>query len=141
MPTFEYKVVPAPVKGTKAKGAKTTQARFAVALGDLMNDLGAAGWEYLRADTLPCETRQGLTGKTTVFQNMLVFRRVVEAGELPMAPAPVTEEVEVEDTPEEIASAAVASLTVQAPEGEAPAVSAIRDPRETVPAQRDLAAE
>ncbi len=32
-------------------------------------------WEYLRTDTLPSEERSGLTGKTTVFHNMLVFRR------------------------------------------------------------------
>lgn len=147
MPRYEYKVVPAPVKGAKAKGAKTAEARFAHALSVLMNDLGAAGWEYLRADTLPCETRQGLTGKTTTFQNMLVFRRAVEAqAELPVAPVPVAPapeavEPETAQSPEDIASAAAASLTAIAPEGDAPAIAEIPDPRETVPAQRELAAE
>ncbi len=74
---FEYKVVPAPVRGLKAKGVKGTQARFANALQTVMNELGAQGWEYQRTDTLPVEERQGLTGKTTSFQNMLVFRRAL----------------------------------------------------------------
>ena len=29
------------------------------------------------ADTLPCEERSGLTGSTSTFQNMLVFRREI----------------------------------------------------------------
>lgn len=79
MQRFEYKVVPAPRKGEKAKGLKTTPDRFAHALTVLMNDLGAEGWEYVRADTLPCEERVGLTGTKSTFQNMLVFRRPVLA--------------------------------------------------------------
>jgi hypothetical protein len=51
-----------------------------------MNDMAREGWEYLRADTLPCEERAGLTGKTTTYQNVLVFRRVV--ARVADAPAP-----------------------------------------------------
>jgi hypothetical protein len=79
--TFEYKVVPAPKKGKKAKGVRSSEARFANALQSVMNEMGADGWEYQRTDTLPCEERQGLTGRTTTFQNMLVFRRNV-AGDI-----------------------------------------------------------
>lgn len=97
--SFEYKVVPAPVKGVKARGVKAGPDRFAHALEIVMNDLAADGWEYQRTDTLPCEEREGLMGKTTVYQNMLVFRRasivdvqeerlpIEEAKALP-APAP-----------------------------------------------------
>ncbi|SEW20733.1 hypothetical protein SAMN04488515_1596 [Cognatiyoonia koreensis] len=74
---FEYKVIPAPTKGLKARGVKTAADRFANALQTRMNQLGADGWEYQRTDTLPCEEREGLMGKTTVFQNMLVFRRAL----------------------------------------------------------------
>ena len=77
--TFEYKVVPAPTRGRKAKGAKTAADRFANALEATMNELAEDGWEYLRADTLPSEERQGFTGRTTVFQNLLVFRRAIAA--------------------------------------------------------------
>jgi hypothetical protein len=90
MTQFEYKVVPAPAKGEKVRGAKTTADRFAVTLTGVMNDLGRDGWEYLRADTLPCEERVGFTGRQTTFQHMLVFRRaiapaVTAAPEVPVA--------------------------------------------------------
>ncbi len=75
MPQFEYKIIPAPTRGEKQRGLKTTADRFAHALTQVMNDLGRDGWDYVRADTLPCEERSGFTGRTTTFQNMLVFRR------------------------------------------------------------------
>jgi len=93
MPRFEYKVVPAPKKGVKAKGVRATEDRFANALEGVMNKLGAEGWDYLRTDTLPCEERVGLTGRTTNYQNMLVFRRVlaeVEKAPGPQVKAPAT---------------------------------------------------
>jgi hypothetical protein len=77
MQRFEYKVIPAPRRGEKARGVKTTEDRFAYALTQLMNQLGAEGWDYVRADALPCEERAGLTGTKTTFQNVLVFRRAI----------------------------------------------------------------
>lgn len=72
----EYKVVPAPRQGEKAKGVKTTADRFALALSNLMNQMAAEGWEYLRADTLPCEEVTGLTRRvSSSFQSVLVFHR------------------------------------------------------------------
>lgn len=75
MPVYEYRVVPAPRVAAKEKGAKTTDARFAATLTRLMNDLGAEGWEYQRAETLPCDERRGLTGRVETTQHVLVFRR------------------------------------------------------------------
>ena len=86
MQHFEYQVIPAPKRGEKAKGAKSTEDRFAYALTQLMNKMGQDGWDYVRADTLPCDERVGLTGTKTTFQNMLVFRRAVAAAEV-VAPA------------------------------------------------------
>ena len=91
---FEYDIVPAPKKGKKAKGVKTAEARFANALSELINEKAAEGWEYLRTDTLPSEERSGLRSRTTVFQNMLVFRRALEAEaevEAPVAKPDVAE--------------------------------------------------
>lgn len=83
---YEYKVVPAPARAEKHKGVKKPEERLALSLTTLMNELGRSGWEYLRADTLPCEERTGLTGKvTTSFQTLLVFRRESSAA---AAPAP-----------------------------------------------------
>ncbi|MEP2028126.1 MAG: DUF4177 domain-containing protein [Paracoccaceae bacterium] len=77
MPKHEYKVIPAPDKGLKARGIKTPDDRFANALQEVMNQMGAAGWEYLRAETLPSKERSGFTGTTTYYRNMLVFRRAL----------------------------------------------------------------
>ena len=77
MSQYEYKVVPAPKKGLKAKGIKSAENRYANALETAMNALGAEGWEYQRSETLPSEERSGLTRRVTTFQNMLVFRRAV----------------------------------------------------------------
>ncbi len=80
MQRFEYKVIPAPRRGEKARGVKTTEDRFALALTGLNNRLGAEGWDYVRADALPCEERVGLTGTKTVFQNMLVSAGALGGG-------------------------------------------------------------
>ena len=73
----------------KEKGAKTTDARFAATLTRLMNELGAEGWEYQRAETLPCDERRGLTGsRVETTQHVLVFRREREISVAPVrAPA------------------------------------------------------
>ena len=77
MVKFEYKAVPAPTHGTKAKGIKTTEDRFALAMTDALNELADDGWDYVRAETLPCDERKGLTGTQTKFQNVLIFRRQI----------------------------------------------------------------
>jgi hypothetical protein len=79
MTHYEYKVIPAPTRGQKGKGIRGAEARFANALSGVMNQLGAEGWEYIRTDTLPAEERSGLTSRITVYHNMLVFRRAVQA--------------------------------------------------------------
>ena len=89
MQHYEYKVIAAPRRGEKAPGVKSTPDRFAVAMSRLMNVLGAEGWDYLRADTLPVDERVGLTGTRTSFQTMLVFRRGIEAEVVVEAPEPV----------------------------------------------------
>ena len=76
---YEYRVVPAPTKGQKAKGLKTGEARFANAVEALMNQMASEGWEYQRAETLPSTERAGLTSTTTLWRNLLVFRRAIEA--------------------------------------------------------------
>ena len=55
MAAYEYMVIPAPTKGVKAKGIKTVEGRFALALQDVMNKMGVDGWEYQRAETLPSD--------------------------------------------------------------------------------------
>lgn len=96
MSRFEYKAIPAPTSGTKAKGVKTTEDRFALAITDSLNEMAVEGWEYVRAETLPCDERKGLTGTLTTFQNILVFRRPLTQP-LALTPSqPVAEMVEPE---------------------------------------------
>ena len=78
MTRYEYKVVPAPTKGLKGKGVKGPEARFCHALQELMNGLSGYGWEFMRAETLPSVERSGLTGSSTEWRNVLVFRRLRE---------------------------------------------------------------
>jgi hypothetical protein len=93
MQRYEYKVVPSPRKGEKSRSARTTPDRFALALTTLMNKLGQDGWEYLRADALPCDERAGLTGTKTTYQNMLVFRRQLDAVDASPLILPAADEV------------------------------------------------
>lgn len=114
MTRLEYKVVPAPQRGQKAKGVKGTPARFALALEQVINEMAAEGWTYLRAETLPVEERQGLTGRTSTFQNMLVFQRSV-------ADTPETLPVAVETPsdvppPEDDSDAVLTNDEAEAPE-------------------------
>ncbi len=138
MTTFEYKVLPAPAKGLKIKGARTTEARFAEALMQVMNEMGREGWEYQRADTLPCEERVGLTGRTTKFQNMLVFRRALRAEAaagvepqrmaLPMLrPVPEPAAALPAEAAEPAARRIAATLSTQLNEGSTPTLRAVPD--------------
>ena len=117
MSKYEYKVVPAPKKGQRGKGLRSTESRFANALQVVMNEHGAEGWEYQRTDTLPCEERSGLTGKTNAFQNMLIFRRELGAmhetktqtvaAPVERQPDPVKEPVDTNATQEAIKTPAI----------------------------------
>jgi len=111
MEKFEYKVVPAPKRGKRGKGVRGWEGKFANALETVMNEMGALGWQYLRTDTLPSEERQGLTGRTTIFQNMLVFQRPVEI-ELEMPVALITDESDSHDAAaDDVASEEVAQAS------------------------------
>jgi hypothetical protein len=128
MQVYEYKVIPAPRRGEKAKGARSVAEKFGVALANAMNAQAKDGWEYLRADTLPCEERVGLTGSATHFQHMLVFRRTVAQDVVApkLVPAAVSaaaaEAAAFLDTPDE-APTRVVPFTARAAEGAAPPVS------------------
>jgi hypothetical protein len=93
MSTYQYRVVPAPTKGLKSKGIKGAEARFSNAIEELMNTMGAQGWEYQRAETLPSTERSGLTGSTTEWRNVLVFRKPrvedVAPQNMPLLAAPI----------------------------------------------------
>ena len=84
---YEYTVVPAPARGEKVKGAKTPTDRYALAMAAELNRMAAEGWDYVRAEALPSEERSGLTGRSTVYHNLLVFRRAAPGLHSAEAPA------------------------------------------------------
>lgn len=88
MQRYEYKVIPAPTKGLKAKGIKGPDGRFARAVETTLNEMGNAGWTYLRADILPSEERQGFTSSTTVYRTLLVFQRPLDDAPTPSIAEP-----------------------------------------------------
>ena len=123
MQAYEYKVIPAPRRGEKTRAARSVPERFAHALTQAMNDQARDGWEYLRADTLPCDERVGLTGTATHFQNMLVFRRALSqpVSEPVQMPSAVVQPVMSHKDPEPDATLIV-PLAPYPAEGAAPAL-------------------
>ena len=77
MALYEYLVIPAPKRGERARGVRGHEARFANTLQAVINEQADEGWEYQRSDTMPCEQRKGMIGRTMVAQTMLIFRRAV----------------------------------------------------------------
>lgn len=120
MQRYEYKVIPAPNRGEKARGLKTTGDRFAHAMTLLLNEMAADGWEYVRADTLPCEERTGLTGRNNTYQNLLTFRRLgAEAVAVALPQEIADAHPHIPDPPAPI-SAPTRVLSPFPPAGEAP---------------------
>lgn len=91
MTAYEYKVIPAPAKGVKARGVKGPEARFAFGLQSALNAEAGDGWEYVRAEILPSTERQGLTSSQTIYRTVLVFRRPTYPAGAGPAPDAATE--------------------------------------------------
>ena len=129
---YEYKVIPAPSRGEKSKGAKGPEARFASTLERVINELAEGGWEFLRAETLPSEERSGLTQTVTHWRSILVFRRarvpIAAPKDTPLlAPPPV----------QSVAQAAPTVAEPQAPEtvAETPEKAALTQNASSAPAE------
>lgn len=76
MPDFEYKVVPAPRRAKRVKGAKDAGSRFAGTLAEVLNDEAKGGWEYYRSESLPIEDKKGpFRSAIETYQAVLIFRR------------------------------------------------------------------
>ena len=133
--SYEYKVVPAPARGLKAKGVKSAEDRFALALQTSMNELAADGWEYLRADTLPCEQREGLLSKTTVYQNMLVFRRAKDVQRAAPRPPVAPQKPQITQEPAVTKKLVAPAKADRSPTASAPAPDKKPDPSSDVAAE------
>ena len=77
---YEYKVVGAPEKPKKRRGAKTGSDRVAAAFEEILSAEGVEGWEYLRTDMVPVTERPGWFSRSReVTRAVMVFRRPLEA--------------------------------------------------------------
>lgn len=84
MQGVEYKVVAAPRRAKPVRGARGKAEAMARALEDILQEEAAAGWEYVRADLIPCEEKPGFFARRIeLHRAMLVFRKLP-----PAAPAP-----------------------------------------------------
>ncbi len=78
MNQYEYRVIAAPRKSKKVKGAKTPPDRFARTLTDVINEEARMGWEFVGSETLPADEKASMLGATKeTFHTVLVFRRYV----------------------------------------------------------------
>ena len=98
MQHYEYTVIAAPDRGSRAKGGKTPTDRYAAALALILNQMAEDGWDYVRAETLPSDERSGIASRQTLWHNVLVFRRS-HGVETVAAPAPVAVAPEPEPDP------------------------------------------
>lgn len=100
MADFEYKVVAAPKKTKSFKGVRSHEDQFAHVLMEIMNELANDAWEYLRAESLPCEEKTGLTSRVESYQSVLVFRRPIVADQKFFA-TPPTHQIELHEVKED----------------------------------------
>jgi hypothetical protein len=92
---FEYRVVAAPKRLKKVRGASTEDA-FVATLADAINAEARQGWEYLRSETLAVAATRGLFRRSvTVEETVLVFRRPRSGPRLAQVPHEVLPEPEV----------------------------------------------
>ena len=119
MSSYEYKIVPAPRRGKRVKGAKTSQDRLAALLTERVNAEAGSGWEFLRVDSIPVEEKKGfLSSATETYNSYLVFRRGT-------APEPVPKPAEDRPSVADAMSARLAELAEAFPDR-----SRSREPKE-----------
>lgn len=127
---YEYKVIPAPRKAQRNKGAKGTAERFALGLQATLNEVGANGWSYVRSETLPVDERHGLLRKSVEeFHTVLIFRRPLTSHTATEeAPAQHRPKFFAEKAPTEASAPALGSAT-GADERATPQIRAEREPQ------------
>ena len=78
MTRYEYKTVAAPRRERRFKGVKAGADGFARTIEDVLNEECVDGWEYLRAESLPCDSKGGLFSRgMEILHTVLIFRRAL----------------------------------------------------------------
>lgn len=148
MSSYEYTVIPAPARAEKSKGARSGIERFAATLTDTLNEMAREGWDYVRAEVLPAEERSGLTSRNTVYHNVLVFRRALDAAPtraLPVeavthaAPQPAAEPIRQPEPPTAQPVLSQPAPTLSQPEPAAQVRAPFSQPMRAMPKQQPQA--
>lgn len=81
MASYEYRIVPAPRKAKRVRGAKTGPDRMAALLTETLNAEARQGWEFVRSESLPLDEKPGmLSSPREAYHSYLVFRRPIGGG-------------------------------------------------------------
>ncbi|SEA29932.1 hypothetical protein [Rubrimonas cliftonensis] len=91
MSEWIYACAPAPRRPKRQRGHKTPCDALAAAMEAAITERAALGWEYVRTDLVPMESRASLFGGLVeTHQGVMVFRKraaAAPAARLPAAPA------------------------------------------------------
>ena len=72
----EYRIVAAPVRARRKAPGSDDTARYVSTLEEEVNRMAAAGWTFLRTETMPHQRRRGLFRKVEeTVSTLLVFSR------------------------------------------------------------------
>lgn len=78
--TYQYKIIGAPERGLKKRGARSGSERIAAAMQEIIAEYALDGWEYMRTDMVPCVESGGLFSRSREVQRaVMVFRRDMRA--------------------------------------------------------------
>ncbi|MFQ5437371.1 MAG: hypothetical protein ACE5DK_00915 [Paracoccaceae bacterium] len=127
MARYEYKCVAAPKRTKAFKGVRSHEDQFAAVLAEIMNDMAAKDWQYLRAESLPCEEKSGLTSRVEAYQSVLIFRRPVVANQK-FFEVPPTHQIELHDVTEDRSEQELVFSTAQHTTGVTPISQDMAEP-------------
>lgn len=77
MERYEYKVIAAPAEPALLDKLPRDADAFVVTLNVILDAAGLEGWDFLRAERLPCHTRRWFGRSRHEVRDMLVFRRAL----------------------------------------------------------------
>jgi hypothetical protein len=89
MTAYDYKTVPAPRRSKRFKGVRGGAESFARTVEETLSAEAVDGWEFYRAESLPCEERKGwFGGRHEALHTVLIFRRVKDKPGFRAQPGP-----------------------------------------------------
>lgn len=76
MSVYEFKMIPAPERPARMKGLARGEDQFCATLTNVVNEMAADGWEYVRCEALPCSRSRWAFWARRTERQVFVFRRL-----------------------------------------------------------------